>query len=48
MSSLRGMGPLRMVMTYVPSNATQQKKQEHIWFKGGDLNDFQDIRTLSV
>jgi hypothetical protein len=39
----KGMGPLRMVMTYMPSDAIWHKKQEHIWFRGGGLNGFWDI-----
>jgi hypothetical protein len=44
----RGTGPLRMVMTYIPSAATWHKKQEYTLIKGGDLNSFRDIWALPV
>jgi hypothetical protein len=46
--TLRGTGPLCMVMIYILSDATWHKKQEHVWFRGGDLNGFWGIRTLPV
>jgi hypothetical protein len=42
------MGPLHMVMTYIPSDATGHKKQEYIWFRGGDLSAFLDMTSLPV
>jgi hypothetical protein len=41
-------GPLHMVMIYKQSDATWLKNKEYIWFRGGDLNSFWDIRTLPV
>jgi hypothetical protein len=32
----------------VPSNATSHKKQQNIWFRGRNLNSFQDMWALSV
>ena len=29
-------------------NVSYHKKQEYIWFRGGDLNGFGDIRTLRI
>jgi hypothetical protein len=37
---LKGAGSLRMVMTYIPSDAVGHKKQEYVWFRGGDFNVF--------
>jgi hypothetical protein len=42
---LRGTGRLRMIMTYIPSDDTWHKNK---WFRGGNLNCFWDIRTISV
>jgi hypothetical protein len=39
-SGLRGKGPLHMIMTYILSDAISNKKQEYIWFRGGDVNSF--------
>lgn len=35
-------------MTYLPFDAAKHRKQEYIWLRVGDLNNFQDIWTLSV
>jgi hypothetical protein len=32
-----------MVMNYIPQDATWHKKQKYIWFRGGDLSDFEII-----
>jgi hypothetical protein len=42
------MKPLRMVMTKIPSDTTWHKKQEYMWFRGGDLNGFWDIWALPI
>jgi hypothetical protein len=39
--------PLSMVMTYIQSDATDTRNKI-IWFRGGDLNSFQDIWALPV
>jgi hypothetical protein len=44
-SSLRGMGPLRVVMTYIPSDAINLTQETRIYMA---LNGFKDIRTLPV
>jgi hypothetical protein len=43
-SGFRGTGPLRMVMMYIPSDATWHKKQECIWFRGGISVVFEILR----
>ena len=30
----------------VSVDVSYHMKQEYIWFRGGDLNDFRDIRSL--
>jgi hypothetical protein len=35
-----GTGQLHMIMTYITLDATSHKKQEYIWFRGGDSNGF--------
>jgi hypothetical protein len=44
----RGMEPLCMVMTYIPSDVSWHKNQGYVLFRGGDLNGFWYIRALSV
>jgi hypothetical protein len=45
---LKGTGPPFTVMTCIPSCATWHKKQDYIWLRGGDLNGFWDMWTLSL
>ena len=35
-------------MTYIPLDAPYHKEQEYIWFRGGDLNSFQDIQQFPI
>jgi hypothetical protein len=40
--------PPCMTMTYTLPDATWHKKQEYIWFRGGDFNNFRDIWALPI
>ena len=35
-------------MSYIPYDAPLHKDQEYMWFRGGDLNGFSDLRALPV
>jgi hypothetical protein len=43
-----GTGSPCTVMTYIPSDTTCHKKQEFVWFRGGDRNSFRNIWALPV
>ena len=34
------------ISSYVSLNSSKQKEKLNIWFEGGDLNSFQDIRPF--
>jgi hypothetical protein len=42
------MGPPRMVMTYIPSDAPWYMEQEYIQFWGGEFNSFQDLKNSII
>ena len=44
----KGAGLTPGVMTYIPLDAPQHKEQEYIWFRGRDLNGFQDIQLFPI
>ena len=35
-------------MSYIPYDDPLHKVQEYMWFRGGDLNSFLDLRALPV